>query len=612
MRFKSLNNHGYTLIEIIIVIVILGVIGGFTFQMVAAGVQAFKMSSARKDLYDQGRLALERMVRELRDAKEIGGSSSSSITFKKAHPAQAADYTEEIKFQLNGNNLERVGNPSGTPVTAVLASNVSGFTVTGAAGGGGTGTCSIASDSQSSSYADGVSSLSFSHTIGGGSNRVLVVGVSIETCNPYQTVSSINYGGKTLTPLNSAQVTSPNGCMGRVELYYLLEADMPGAGAFHVVVTATGWCDALAAGAISLTGVAQQAPEASNTNSNDAQTSISTNITTLTNGAWLVDVVHSGNPYTFTANSGQSIRYDQATSTSEVAGSTRLVATAGTVSQGWTNASANRLAHAVAAFAPATGCITGGGGGSIILDNVTDRYNSGTGNFAHAIGSGSGNNRLLVVCYGQEANSTVNSMSYNGVAMTKIHREYNPDGAINVTEMWYILDSDMPSSAGTYDVSMSVTGGNGPGIVVLSFEGVEQQPQETYNSSQYASGANDRSTTQLQNVSAGSLVISVVCNGSSGGYDGNVGGAGGAGIRQSEGDPSSAGMGVSTDLSSTGGTFNVVEISELSPSTTNRATHIVAAFAAAASSLVTLELTLSSSEGGTVSMRTKVFLRNMP
>ncbi|MGW8180303.1 MAG: hypothetical protein ACWGQW_16325, partial [bacterium] len=100
------------------------------------------------------------------------------------------------------------------------------------------------------------------------------------------------------------------------------------------------------------------------------------------------------------------------------------------------------------------------------------------------------------------------------------------------------------------------------GIIVLSFEGVKQQPPETYNSSQYASGANDRSTTQLQNVSAGSLVVSVVCNGSSGGYDGNVGGAGGAGIRQSEGDPSSAGMGVSTDLSSTGGTFNVVDISE--------------------------------------------------
>jgi prepilin-type N-terminal cleavage/methylation domain-containing protein len=59
------GQKGYTLIEIVMVIVILGVIGAFTFQFVAHGVQAFKKSSARKDLYDQGRLALERMVREL-------------------------------------------------------------------------------------------------------------------------------------------------------------------------------------------------------------------------------------------------------------------------------------------------------------------------------------------------------------------------------------------------------------------------------------------------------------------------------------------------------------------------------------------------------------------
>ena len=102
-------------------------------------------------------------------------------------------------------------------------------------------------------------------------------------------------------------------------------------------------------------------------------------------------------------------------------------------------------------------------------------------------------------------------MTYNGAAIgTKIHREYNSDGAENVTEMWYILDADMPASAGTYNVSMSVTGGNDPGIVVPPFEGVEQQAPETHNSSQY--GVRCRVIDQqrnYQNVSAGSLVVSV-------------------------------------------------------------------------------------------------------
>lgn len=292
-----------------------------------------------------------------------------------------------------------------------------------------------------------------------------------------------------------------------------------------------------------------------------------------------------------------------------------------TVTMSWNLAAANHWAIGGVSIKPSgssgsTVCSVGGG--SVTLDGVTDRYNSGTGNLAHSIGSGSGNNRLLVVCYGQENESTINSMSYSGVAMTKIHREAILDGAWNVTEMWYILDDDMPSSAGTYDVSMSVTGASGPGIVVLSFEGAAQQAPETYNSSQYGVGADHTLTTQLQNVSVGSLVVSVASNGSSGAYDGSVGGAGGAGIRQSEGQPSSAGMGVSTDVASAGGTFNVVEVSSLAPSTTNRATHIVSAFApapvAGSTPLVPLGLTLQdpNDSGNTVSMRTKVYMRNMP
>ena len=187
------------------------------------------------------------------------------------------------------------------------------------------------------------------------------------------------------------------------------------------------------------------------------------------------------------------------------------------------------------------------------------------------------------------------------------------EGTYNVTEMWYMLDDDMPSSAGTYDVALSVTAGNGPGIVVLSFEGVAQQPPETYNYSHYDDYASDRSITQISNVSAGSLVVSVASNGECCGYDGSVDGAGGAGIRQAEGEPASAGMGVSTDLSSAGGTFNVTEISSITPTTTRRGTHIVSAFAPAtpSSPLQTVALTLSSEQGGTVTLRTKVFMRNM-
>ena len=364
--FRSLGGQkGFTLVEMVMVIVILGVIGAFTFQFVAQGVLAFKKSSSRKDLYDQGRLALERMVRELRDTKEVTGSASSSITFKKAHPAQAADNTEEIKFELVGTDLKRVGDPNGTPATAVLASNVSSFTVAGVGVIGGGGPCTITSDNASSGAGSGTS-LTFSHTIGSGTNRMLVVGVTAEASAGIS-ITSVTYNGQPLTPIASA--VADVSTTGIADLRYLPETNLPSAGTYNVVVTASGSCGDFMAGAISLEGVAQQAPEASNTNTNVGPDYISTSITTLTDGAWVVDVVENGNNLAFTPDGGQTQRVDQTGGSAYCAMSTKAMATAGFTSMGW-SANANRLAHVVAAFAPAADC--GGGGTTLFSDDFED------------------------------------------------------------------------------------------------------------------------------------------------------------------------------------------------------------------------------------------------
>jgi prepilin-type N-terminal cleavage/methylation domain-containing protein len=372
------GQNGYTLIEIVIVIVILGVIGGFTFQMVGAGVQAFKKSSARKDLCDQGRLALERMVRELRDAKEVTASSSDSITFKVAHPSEFS-VVEEIRYQLNGSNVERVADPSGSATTAVLGSSVSGFTVTpediGGDGGGETGPCTIAFDNASKG-ATGGDYLSFAHAIGSGSNRLLVVCVAAEA-SAGATISNVTYNGTSLTRIASA--VADVSAIGIAELWYLLDANLPAAGTYSVEIYASESCGDLMGGAISLTEVAQQASEASNTNTNVGPDTISTSITTLTDGAWIVDAVENGNPNSFTADSGQTQRVDQSGGSAYCAGSTKLIATAGSTSIQW-SANANRLAHVVAAFAPATGCGGENGGTNLVMVTGDGAYSNGDDN----------------------------------------------------------------------------------------------------------------------------------------------------------------------------------------------------------------------------------------
>jgi hypothetical protein len=111
-------------------------------------------------------------------------------------------------------------------------------------------------------------------------------------------------------------------------------------------------------GAISFEGVAQQAPEATNTNTNVGPNSISTGITTVTDGAWVVDVVVDGNADAFTPYGGQTEQYDEVASSSTGAASTKEMATAGSTNMGWSAGSANRLAHVVAAFAPASDLTT--------------------------------------------------------------------------------------------------------------------------------------------------------------------------------------------------------------------------------------------------------------
>jgi hypothetical protein len=90
------------------------------------------MTVNQKTLFDEGKLALERMCRDIRDARSIAspaaGGSGSLITFTRTNATAQDLANENITFQLTGTNLEKVkASPS---MTNTLAENVSAFTVT--------------------------------------------------------------------------------------------------------------------------------------------------------------------------------------------------------------------------------------------------------------------------------------------------------------------------------------------------------------------------------------------------------------------------------------------------------------------------------------------------
>ncbi len=138
-NLHSSFDKGFTLIEIMIAIVILSLISSITIKFLIDSLKIYTMTVNQKRLYDEGKLALERMIRDIRDARTITtpspGGSGNTMTFQRTHPTGTGQdgANEILTYQLIGTTLEKV--KSSPAATSPLASNVSAFTVTRGAGG---------------------------------------------------------------------------------------------------------------------------------------------------------------------------------------------------------------------------------------------------------------------------------------------------------------------------------------------------------------------------------------------------------------------------------------------------------------------------------------------
>ncbi len=128
---------GFTLIEIVVVIVILSIASAIMIYFLLNSLKAYTMTVNQKTLFDEGKLAFERMVRDIRDARSIttpaAGGSGNAIVFQRTHPTAYDGTNETITFRLTGTTLEKV--KTSPAATSPLASNVSSFTVTRGVGG---------------------------------------------------------------------------------------------------------------------------------------------------------------------------------------------------------------------------------------------------------------------------------------------------------------------------------------------------------------------------------------------------------------------------------------------------------------------------------------------
>jgi prepilin-type N-terminal cleavage/methylation domain-containing protein len=129
---KKNSSPGFTLIEMIIVVVILSTVSAISLHFLVNSLKAYSMAVNQKTLLDEGKLALERMGREVRDARSIlfppAGSSGNRMTLIRTHATAQDSGNENITFQLAGNTLVKVKTQPAA--TSAMAANVSAFIIT--------------------------------------------------------------------------------------------------------------------------------------------------------------------------------------------------------------------------------------------------------------------------------------------------------------------------------------------------------------------------------------------------------------------------------------------------------------------------------------------------
>ena len=199
----------------------------------------------------------------------------------------------------------------------------------------------------SNTFAGSSAAKTASLVLGGESNRIVIVTAgSIDG-----TLNTATFNGVNMTAVSGSPRT--NGVI-RAYMWYMLEAALPGAGTYDASITPGGTGRTGGFGVYYIYDASQAAPEATG-GGTGTSAGWTQNITTVTDNAWIADVVTSADR-TYTVAGGQTERFDVTDGTDATfAASTKVLATAGLTTMGWTPSSSTNYAHHIAAFATAAG-----------------------------------------------------------------------------------------------------------------------------------------------------------------------------------------------------------------------------------------------------------------
>ena len=102
------TQFGYTMLELVMAIALLGIIAGVMAKMFVWGIDIFDFVSNRKDVLQTSRIGIEILVRDLRaikSASDINSASSSQLDFYNLDDENVIFVYNSGVFTRNSNNM---------------------------------------------------------------------------------------------------------------------------------------------------------------------------------------------------------------------------------------------------------------------------------------------------------------------------------------------------------------------------------------------------------------------------------------------------------------------------------------------------------------------------
>jgi prepilin-type N-terminal cleavage/methylation domain-containing protein len=122
------DERGFTLAELLVGVAVLGLMMAGLFLTFQGGQASYLVGESRVETQQNARVALDRMLYELRTARQVSTAAANDVQFTFLDDTATL---VTVEYSLNGTNLQRnQTTPAIAGQPAVLVGGVNGFAVT--------------------------------------------------------------------------------------------------------------------------------------------------------------------------------------------------------------------------------------------------------------------------------------------------------------------------------------------------------------------------------------------------------------------------------------------------------------------------------------------------